>query len=107
MENVLNLQKQKKHLRVLYKLKRKSYLESNKSELTDEFFISKYFPTLESLISKQSALLIRRNHSNDESKSLVVGGYWPLSDELNVIPILAKLHEMNFKTCLPVIEQMR
>ena len=107
MENIVNLQKQKQNMRNLYKKARRSFLEANKTILSDEYYVSKYFPSIENLIQRYSDQLIRRNHGNELTSSLVVAGYWPLTDETNVVPLLTKLHEKSFKICLPVIENMR
>lgn len=33
----------------------------------------------------------------------VVGGYWPIGDEMDVLPLLAALHERAFTLALPVV----
>lgn len=41
--------------------------------------------------------------SNQNQKKLIIGGYWPLPTELNLVPILKFLHEKSFQICLPVV----
>jgi 5-formyltetrahydrofolate cyclo-ligase len=32
-----------------------------------------------------------------------IAGYWPLSGELDSVPLLTALHERNYKCCLPIV----
>ncbi len=33
-----------------------------------------------------------------------IAGYWPINSEIDVIPLLIRLHKLGFKLCLPIVQ---
>jgi hypothetical protein len=54
MENAQLVQKLKKDIRVHYKVRRRTFVEGNYSMLNDDYYISHYFPKVETIINKYS-----------------------------------------------------
>ncbi|CDW81485.1 5-formyltetrahydrofolate cyclo-ligase [Stylonychia lemnae] len=101
----------KKKLRLLFKTRRQDFLIHNKSLLTDDFYVKNYCHQIERLIKNiisQKQVRFSQDVQVATNKSLinnriVIGGYWPLAMELNLVPILRYFNDKLFNICLPIV----
>jgi 5-formyltetrahydrofolate cyclo-ligase len=98
--------KQKRILRRYLRLKRNNFAKRYADQLVDKFYVDNWLPKIEQVLQENKDFL--NEISGGYKETIEVSSYSPISYEMNVTPVIAKLLEtstLNLNHSLPIVEK--